>query len=32
LKRELLVTIDVGFEGWWSFLLKGIDEATDEFQ
>ena len=32
LKRELPVTIDVGVEGWWSFLLKGVDEATDVSQ
>jgi hypothetical protein len=25
---ELLVTIDAGFDGWWSFLLKRVDEAT----
>ena len=24
----LLVTIDAGFDGWWSFLLKRVDEAT----
>jgi hypothetical protein len=24
----LLLTIDAGFDGWWSFLLKRADEAT----
>ena len=24
----LLLTIDAGFDGWWSFLLKRTDEAT----
>lgn len=28
LNGELLVTIDAGFDGWWSFLLKRVDEAT----
>ena len=24
----LLLSIDAGFDGWWSFLLKRTDEAT----